>query len=76
MGLTLAGENADGALEPRRIYAGVLITLYVLFEAPLSGMSMNPARTLGSAKAFFSAADLQKIESDNPRALLPRLEKI
>jgi aquaporin Z len=29
--------------------AGVLVALYITFEAPLSGMSMNPARTLGSA---------------------------
>ena len=27
----------------------MLIALYILFEAPFSGMSMNPARTLGSA---------------------------
>jgi aquaporin Z len=27
----------------------VLVAIYVTFEAPLSGMSMNPARTLGSA---------------------------
>jgi aquaporin Z len=29
--------------------AGVLITSYIVFEAPLSGMSMNAARTVGSA---------------------------
>jgi aquaporin Z len=29
--------------------AGILVVLYISFEAPLSGMSMNPARTLGSA---------------------------
>jgi aquaporin Z len=29
--------------------AGLLVALYITFEAPLSGMSMNPARTLGSA---------------------------
>jgi aquaporin Z len=29
--------------------AGVLVTLYIVFEAPLSGMSMNPARTFASA---------------------------
>ncbi len=29
--------------------AGVLIALYITFEAPLSGMSMNPARSFGSA---------------------------
>lgn len=31
------------------LFAGSLIALYITFEAPLSGMSMNPARTLGSA---------------------------
>ncbi|MFN8526711.1 MAG: aquaporin [Chloroflexota bacterium] len=29
--------------------AGALIALYIVTEAPLSGMSMNPARSLGSA---------------------------
>ena len=30
-------------------FAGFLVANYILFEAPISGMSMNPARTLGSA---------------------------
>jgi len=30
------------------LFAGALVTLYITFEAPLSGMSMNPARTFGS----------------------------
>jgi aquaporin Z len=39
---------------PRRanwtgLCAGALVALYITVEAPLSGMSMNPARTLGSA---------------------------
>jgi aquaporin Z len=29
--------------------AGALVGCYILVEAPLSGMSMNPARTVGSA---------------------------
>ena len=32
--------------------AGLLVAGYITFEAPLSGMSMNPARTFGSA--FFA----------------------
>jgi len=32
-------------------FAGTLVALYILFEAPISGMSMNPARTLGSGFA-------------------------
>lgn len=31
--------------------AGALVALYITFEAPLSGMSMNPARSLASALA-------------------------
>lgn len=31
------------------VCAGVLVCLYIVVEAPLSGMSMNPARTLGPA---------------------------
>jgi aquaporin Z len=31
------------------LFAGALIALYITLEAPLSGMSMNPARSLASA---------------------------
>jgi aquaporin Z len=31
------------------VAAAALIAMYITFESPLSGMSMNPARTLGSA---------------------------
>jgi aquaporin Z len=31
------------------VFAGCLVATYITFEAPLSGMSMNPARTFGSA---------------------------
>jgi aquaporin Z len=30
-------------------FAGMLVAAFITFEGPLSGMSMNPARTLGSA---------------------------
>jgi aquaporin Z len=30
-------------------FAGALVAIYICFESPLSGMSMNPARTFGSA---------------------------
>jgi aquaporin Z len=32
-------------------FVGAIITLYITFEAPYSGMSMNPARTFASALA-------------------------
>jgi aquaporin Z len=31
------------------LIAGTLVSLYIAFESPFSGMSMNPARTFGSA---------------------------
>ena len=31
------------------LFAGALVASFIAFESPLSGMSMNPARTLGSA---------------------------
>src|SRR5262249_46408518 len=31
------------------VCAGVLVAAYILFESPISGMSMNPARSLASA---------------------------
>ncbi|MFN0049108.1 MAG: aquaporin [Cytophagales bacterium] len=30
-------------------FVGVLLTVYITFEAPFTGMSINPARTVGSA---------------------------
>ena len=31
------------------VFAGALVATYISFESPISGMSMNPARTFGSA---------------------------
>ena len=31
------------------LFAGACVATFITFEAPLSGMSMNPARTFGSA---------------------------
>jgi aquaporin Z len=30
------------------MFAGLLVAIFISFEAPFSGMSMNPARTFGS----------------------------
>ncbi len=43
------------------LFAGALVATYITFEAPFSGMSMNPARTFGSAfnaRAFGQFVDL------------------
>jgi len=49
MATILITSNRPSLASRTGVFAGSLIALYVLFEAPLSGMSMNPARTLGSA---------------------------
>jgi aquaporin Z len=49
MTAVLAVSNAGSLARFTGLCAGVLVAAYITFEAPLSGMSMNPARTLGSA---------------------------
>ncbi len=40
------------------LVAGALVALYISFEAPISGMSMNPARSFGSAANAMRWEDL------------------
>jgi aquaporin Z len=42
-------SNHDNLARYTPYVAGALIATYITFEAPLSGMSTNPARTFGSA---------------------------
>lgn len=41
--------SRSGAAAYTGLVAGALVALFITFEAPLSGMSMNPARTIASA---------------------------
>ncbi len=45
----LCASNAPRTARFTGLFAGLLIATYITLEAPISGMSMNPARTLGSA---------------------------
>jgi aquaporin Z len=45
----LFATNMPRLMRLTGVFAGVLVAAYVTFEAPLSGMSMNPARTVASA---------------------------
>lgn len=47
--MVLGTSNARPIARFTGAFAGVLIALYVTVEDPLSGMSMNPARTFGPA---------------------------
>ena len=45
----LIASNTDRLARFTGLFAGLLVATYITLEAPLSGMSMNPARTFGSA---------------------------
>ncbi|HKP12686.1 MAG TPA: aquaporin [Blastocatellia bacterium] len=49
MSVILTASNSARLSRYTGILASLLVMIYISVEAPLSGMSMNPARTLGSA---------------------------
>jgi aquaporin Z len=51
MNVVLWASNRPGLERFTGALAGCLVAAYITFEAPISGMSMNPARTFASALA-------------------------
>jgi aquaporin Z len=49
MSTVLLASNTEKITRYTPYFAGVLVATYITFETPLSGMSMSPARTFGSA---------------------------
>ncbi len=49
MTVVLTVSNRPGLNRFTGLFAGALVASYIVLEAPLSGMSLNPARTVGSA---------------------------
>lgn len=49
MTLILQVSNNPRISQLTGLFCGLLLVFYITFEAPISGMSMNPARSLGSA---------------------------
>jgi aquaporin Z len=49
MSVVLIVSNTDKLARYTGLFAGALVATYITVEAPLSGMSMNPARSFGSA---------------------------
>jgi aquaporin Z len=49
MSVVLRVSNAPRYAMLTGICAGVMVAIYITFEAPISGMSMNPARSFASA---------------------------
>jgi aquaporin Z len=48
MTVVLTTSNRTGLARYTGMFAGLLVATFIIIEAPLSGMSMNPARTVGS----------------------------
>lgn len=49
MTMVLRVSNSERYMRYTGLFAGVLVALFIGFEAPYSGMSMNPARSFASA---------------------------
>ncbi|MSU60022.1 MAG: aquaporin family protein [Pedosphaera sp.] len=49
MSVVLAVSNSQKLARFTGWFAGACVAVFITFEAPISGMSMNPARTFGSA---------------------------
>jgi aquaporin Z len=49
MSVVLVVSNSPRLSRFTPLFAGTLVAIYISIEAPVSGMSMNPARSLGSA---------------------------
>lgn len=58
MTAVLVFSNRSRLMPFTGVAAGTLLVLYITFESPLSGMSMNPARTFASAAPQALWADL------------------
>ena len=51
MSVVLTVSNTKRLSRWTGVFAGALVAIYITLESPISGMSMNPARTLASASA-------------------------
>jgi aquaporin Z len=49
MSVVLIVSNRPGLARYTPVFAGACVAAFITFEEPISGMSMNPARTFGSA---------------------------
>ena len=49
MSVVLVASNTQKLARFTGLFAGACVAAFITFEAPISGMSMNPARTFGSA---------------------------
>ncbi len=58
MFVVLCASNAPRTARFTGLFCGLLVATYITLEAPISGMSKNPARTMGSAAGAAHFASL------------------
>lgn len=68
--MVLTSTNHEATAPYTGLFAGLLVALYIALEAPLSGMSINPARTFASALHARSFCALWVYFSAPPLAML------
>ncbi|HKF42730.1 MAG TPA: aquaporin [Thermoanaerobaculia bacterium] len=85
MSVVLAAMASTRLARFTGIFAGCLVSIFITFEAPISGMSMNPARTFASATGtlvfdsiwiYFLAPPLGMLAAVEARARLAGLQGI
>jgi aquaporin Z len=74
MFVVLCASNAPRTARFTGLFCGLLVAAYITLEAPISGMSMNPARTLGSAAGAAHFASLWIYFSAPPLGMLVAAE--
>lgn len=85
MSVVLATNAHRGLVRFTSVFAGGMVALYITLAAPVSGMSMNPARTLGSAVSawlwtalwvYFTAPVLGMLAAVEIRRLLTKTQSM
>ena len=74
MATVLGVSNSSRLARYTGLCAGTLVALYIVVEAPLSGMSMNPARSLGSNLLAHATASLWIYFTAPPLGMLAAAE--
>jgi aquaporin Z len=85
MSVVLAAMSRPRLARFTGVFAGCLVAAFIAFEAPISGMSMNPARSFGSASGarvwdslwiYFTAPPLGMLLAVEARMRLGRAREI
>jgi aquaporin Z len=75
MSMVLGVSNTPHLARFTGLGAGILVATFIIFEAPLSGMSMNPARTFGPSLLAHTARTLWIYFTAPPLGMLLAAER-